>query len=201
MSIKSYVAPEYGRATYADIARPSEPYRIKISVEFQRNGAHMPRVDKELMGHVDRVVRATGFAVPATQDASGELKVVVNNIADLGEAKRKGFGTGLTFGLAGTIVTDYYEMQASLSINDKVIRRAGYKHALHSTIGLKKAPEGLEPMKTSEAFGKVVEQLILNFINDIQKSGEISLRFPIQETYMLTSLIQPQANLWLKKPI
>ena len=178
---KSFVDPGYGRATYDDIIRRSEPYRVKIIVEFQRNGKHFPQVDSELMGHVERVVRGTGFIIPATQGTSGELKVIVNNIADLGKAAAKGVGTGLTLGLVGSTVTDYYEMESTLSLNDKVIKRTNYKHALHSTVGLKKAPEGLEPMTPSAAFGKVVEQLILNFLNDIQKSGELSLLFHIRE--------------------
>jgi len=111
---RSYVDPGYGRATYDDIIRRSAPYRVKIFVEFQRNGEHLPQADSELMGHVERVVRGTGFAIPATQDISGELKVVVNNIADLGKAAAKGFGTGLTFGLAESTITDNYEMEASL---------------------------------------------------------------------------------------
>lgn len=174
---KSYVDPEYGRATYDDINRRSEPYKLKIIAEFQRNGKHLPRVDNELIGHVERVIRGSGFAVPATQGISGELKVIVNNVADLGKAAAKGFGTGLTFGLAGSTVTDFYEMEATLSINNKVIKKTNYKHALHSTVGVKKAPEGLEPMTASAAFGKIVEQLILNFLQDIQKSGELSLMF------------------------
>ena len=179
---KSYVDPGFSRASYDDITRRSEPYRIKITVEFQRNGKHLPQADSELMGHVERVVRGTGFAIPATQDTSGELKVVVNNVADMGKAAAKGFGTGMTFGLAGSTVTDYYEMDASLSLNDKVIKKTGYKHALHTTVGQKKAPQGLEPMSPSAAFGKIVEQLILNFINDIQKSPELSFLFRIQQS-------------------
>ena len=76
--------------------------------------------------------------------------------------------------MAGTTVTDYYEMEAVLSLNDKVVKKTGYKHALHSTVGLKKAPEGLEPMTPSAAFGRIVEQLILNFLQDIQNSGDLS---------------------------
>lgn len=172
---KSYVDPQYGRATYDDINRRSDPYNLKIVVEFQRNGKHLPQFDSELMGHVERVIRGTGFAVPATQDTSGELKVIVNNIAELGEARAKGFGTGLTFGLVGSTVTDFYEMEAVLSLNDKVIKKNNYKHAIHSTVGLKEAPEGLEPMTPSAAFGKIVEQLILNFLQNIQNSEDLSL--------------------------
>jgi hypothetical protein len=171
---KSYVDPQYGRAGYDDISRRSEPYKLKIAVEFQRNGKHLKQVDSELMGHVERVIRGSGFAVPATQGTSGELKVIVNNVADLKKAAAKGFGTGLTLGLAGSTVTDYYEMEAVLSLNGKVIKKTDYKHALHSTVGVKKAPEGLEPMTPSAAFGKIVEQLILNFLKDVQSSGEVS---------------------------
>jgi len=81
-----------------------------------------------------------------------------------------------------------------LSINDKVIKRTGYKHALHSTVGLKDAPKGLEPMTPSAGFGKIVEQLILNFISDIQKSGELSLLFRIRESTALT-IMQEQLTL------
>lgn len=176
---KSYVDPRYGRATYGDIMRRPEPYKLKIVVEFQRNGKHLPQVDNELMGHVESVIRGSGFAVPASDGTAGDLKVVVNNVADIGKATAKGFGTGLTLGLVGSTLTDNYEMEATLSIKGKVIKRTDYKHAIHTTVGRTSGPEGLEPMTTSAAFGKVVEQLLLNFLNDVQRSGELSLLFYI----------------------
>lgn len=176
---KSYVDPRYGRATYGDIIRRPEPYKLKIVVEFQRNGKHLPQVDKELMEHVERIVRGSGFAVPASESTAGELKVIVNNVGDVGKAAAKGFSTGLTLGLVGSTLTDNYEMEAILSIKGKVIKRTDYKHAIHTTVGRTSGPEGAEPMTVSAAFGKVVEQLILNFLNDVQRSGELSLLFYI----------------------
>jgi hypothetical protein len=60
-------------------------------------------------------------------------------------------------------------MQATATIAGKTITKSGYKHAIHSTIGHAKGPEGIPAMTTEEAFGKVVEELVLNFLGDLQK--------------------------------
>jgi hypothetical protein len=168
---KSYVDPSYGKVKYADIIKPAQPYKLKLNVEFQTNGQHRPRVDSVLMKQVDRVIRESGFAIPVpdSEPGSDQLTIVVNNLADLDEARRKGYVTGSTFFIKGSTVTDYYEMQATITIAGKTITKSGYKHAIHSTIGHAKGPEGLPAMTTEEAFDKVVEELILNFLGDLQK--------------------------------
>jgi len=165
---KSYVDPAYASAEYSDIARRSQPYRLEIIVEFQKSGEHYEKGDGALKDQVERIVRATSFAVPATDNTDGSMRIVMNNFGDKGQAIAKGVGTGLTFGMVGSMVTDYYEMEAELTLGGETIRKATYQHAIHSTIGRKEGPEGLEPMTLIEAFGDVVEDLILNFIRDVQ---------------------------------
>jgi hypothetical protein len=92
---------------------------------------------------------------------------VVNNIADLAEARRKGFTTGSTFFLKGSVVTDNYEMQVTATIGGKTVSRSGYKGAILTAIGRASGPEGVPPMTVTEAFNKVVEQLILQFLRDL----------------------------------
>lgn len=165
---KSYVDPAYASAEYSDITRRSQPYRLEIIVEFQKSGEHYEKGDGVLKDQVERIVRATYFAVPATDNTDGSMRIVLNNFGDKGQAIAKGIGTGLTFGMVGSMVTDYYEMEAELTLAGETIRKATYQHAIHSTIGRKEGPEGLEPMTLMEAFGDVVEDLILNFIRDVQ---------------------------------
>ena len=145
---KSYVDPSYGKVQYSDIIKPAQPYKLRLKVEFQRNGQHLPQVDSELMRQVDHVIRATGFAIPIPEGEAGadELSIVVNNIADLAEAKRKGYVTGGTLFLKGSVVTDYYEMHATATIASRTIAKSGYKHAIHTTIGRAKGPEGVPAM-------------------------------------------------------
>jgi hypothetical protein len=179
VSTKSYVDPTYSRATYNDITRKAEPYKWRIVVEFQRNRTHLPSVDGELLAAVERTVRASGIAVPAPEGSSGQLKVVVNNIADLRTARTKGFGTGLTFGLVGSTVSDYYEMDVELSMNGRISRRSDYKHAIHTTVGNASGPPGVEPLSTSAALAKALEQMLLNFLKDLQQTGELSRAKPV----------------------
>ena len=166
---KSYVDTSYGKIQYSDIAKPAQPYKLKLKVEFQRNGQHLPAVDSQLMQQVDSVVRASGFATPVgdAEPASDSLTIVVNNIADLAEARRKGFTTGSTFFLKGSVVTDNYEMQVTATIGGKTVSRSGYKGAILTAIGRASGPEGVPPMTVTEAFNKVVEQLILQFLRDL----------------------------------
>jgi hypothetical protein len=166
---KSYVDTSYGRIQYSDIVKPAQPYKLKLKVEFQRNGQHLPAVDGQLMQQVDSVVRASGFGAPVgdVESASDTLTIVVNNIADLAEARKKGFATGSTFFLKGTVVTDNYEMQATATIGGKTVSKSGYKGAILTAIGHASGPEGVPPMSVTEAFNKVVEQLILQFLRDL----------------------------------
>jgi hypothetical protein len=106
ISPKSYVDPSYSNTTYDDIKRRAEPLKWITTVEFRRQGNPYPRVDADLHQEVDQILRASGMAVPVTDSTGTTLNVVVNNFGDIGEAVAKGFGTGLTFGLVGSTVTD-----------------------------------------------------------------------------------------------
>jgi hypothetical protein len=176
LSTKAYVDLQYRRATYSEIGHVDTKYKANIDVEFQRNGKHFSNADNELRGHVESVFRATGVVVPTTEPVELKIKVIANNIADLAAARTKGFATGLTFGVAGTTVTDYYEVTIEYQ-NGGMKGRSTYKHAIHTTIGNASAPIPVEPMTVSDAFGKVVEDVILNFVKEMQQSGKL--------TYML----------------
>jgi hypothetical protein len=119
-------------------------------------------------------LRASGIISPANGVADGEIKVIVNNIADTTSAAAKGFGTGLTFGLVGTTVTDAYEMSVTIMANGKTVSRMGIKHAIHTTIGNATIPNGIETIPPATAFPKVLEQMLLRALQDMQKGGELS---------------------------
>jgi len=194
ISTKSFVDPTFGKVKYEDLQRKKNIPTWRLVAEFKRNGSRLPAVDSELMGHVERVIRASGVAVPTSEGSAPELKVIVDNVADIGSAVGKGIGTGLTFGLAGSTVSDYYEMEIVLTYGKYVYRKTGYKHAIHSTVGNASAPQGLEPMTPSAAFGKVVEQLLLNALKDMEKEKQISLKFPFNRHITFNSSIPSDSS-------
>lgn len=90
-------------------------------------------------------------------------------------------GTGLTFGLIGSTVTDAYEMSVSITANGKTVNRTAVKHALHTAIGNTSVPAGLEIVPPGVAFERVLEQMLLRVLQDVQNSGELAwVRTPLQ---------------------
>ncbi len=173
MSPKSFVDPTYPKVSYDVVKKRPTSLRLKLIVEFQRDGEHFPKVDSTLRDNAERVLRASGVIAPVSDEGEGTIKIVVNNIVEKGAAA-KGFGTGLTFGLAGTTVTDAYEMTISITANGKTIERTAIKHALHTAIGNTTIPDVIETMPTNIAFNRVLEQLILRALRDMQGTGELT---------------------------
>jgi hypothetical protein len=179
ISPQSFVDPSAPRISYEDLPKRAEPLKLKLSVEFQRNGEPFPRADSTLRDNTERVLRATGLIIPTDEGAGGEIRVVLNNVGDRGAAAAKGFGTGLTFGLVGTTVMDAYEMKVTITANGKTASRTDIKHALYTAIGNTTLPPGIEPVPPIVAFGRVLEQMLLRALQDMQKAGELTyLRFP-----------------------
>jgi len=178
VSKKTYVDPSFGKASYSDVKSVSKKYNIKIIVEFQRNGKVIEAVNKTVMHHVEKTLRATGIINPLSKDSKISIKVIVNNIADIGRAMAKGFGTGLTFGAIGTTVTDYYDVIIIYTNENATTITKNYKHALHTTIGNAKAPVvDVLPTTSANAFETVIEEVLLNFITEMQLNGQLTLAY------------------------
>lgn len=178
VSPKSYVDPSFTKATYEDITRRVEPKKWQVVVEFQRNGEHLASVDGHLRDQVERVIRASGMAVPTNEMTAPTLKVVLNNVADVGTAAGKGFGTGLTFGLVGSTVSDFYVMDVTYTVPGKPAKSVSHKHAIHTTIGNANGPAGMTPVTPAEAVNKVIEQTLLNALKDLQNTDGLITSVP-----------------------
>ena len=176
LSVKSYVDPELRKVEYADLLARSERRPVSVAVEFQRNGEPKPSVNGHVQERVVKILESSKlFSKVTTGDGQGldRLQLVLNNVADVDGAVGKGVKTGLTFGAAGSLVTDTYVLKATFLQTGKVAVEKTYRHALHSTIGNAEGPPNLRPMGTQEAFDKVLEDLMLNLILDLQKEERL----------------------------
>ena len=183
---KSYVDPKYKNegVGYSSIKKVNSPHAAKIDIEFQRNGERYPGADVELRSNVERIFRAAGVVTPISEGAKIHIKVICNNIGDVAGAAMKGFGTGLTLGAAGTEVTDLYSITIEFKRGDTVISKR-FDHAIHTTVG-NKAPtvKGVEPTSLANAFSGVMEDVILQFIKEMQSNNELSLNVISVITYV-----------------
>lgn len=175
MAPKSFVDPSFPKLSYEELGRRASPLKLVLRSEFQRNGEPLGRADPTLRDNTERILRASGVVTPSTEGAEGEIRVVVNNVADVGTAFAKGFGSGLTFGIVGTTVTDAYEMTVTITVAGRTFSRSGVRHALHTTLGNTSTPDGLETVAPNVAFERVLEQMILRVLKEYQASPEYSL--------------------------
>ena len=139
---------------------------------FERFGKPFPRANAEIRDVTERVLRGSGVVLPR-ETAEGEVRVIVNNTGDLGEAFAKGFGTGLTLGLAGSTINDFYEMTLTITMQGRIVSRSGIKGGISTAIGATSLPPGVEGSNATIAVAKVLETMILTALADMQRAGEL----------------------------
>lgn len=175
VTTRSYVDPQFHRASYDQIQRLAQPVPVRVDAQFERNGEAYPAIDSQLSAVVERTLRATGVFTPSSNPTGGAvINVVANNIADMGAARAKGFGTGLTFGAAGSVVPDFYDFTFTYRDTNGKEHKNSYHHALYSTIGHASAPVNATPTTPALGFEKIVEDVTLNFVKDLQDQAALA---------------------------
>lgn len=162
-----YVDPKYDAAPITVPAEVAD-MQAALSVEFYRNGERAKSVDKPIRKVVVAALEKRGVEVSET--ATTKINVSMNNMADLGDAAASGFGTGLTLGLAGSTVSDFYK--ATVTIDDGVKPFSqSYDHALHTTVGRVKEPPiaGVLPAGNvqsaiSSLVGDIIDQALFDYV-------------------------------------
>ena len=177
LSIKSYVDPTLPKVGYGDLLARSDRKPVALLVAFHRNGEPATLGASTATKTVRAVVEKSNLfssLLDQPKDDVDQLKIVLDNVADTGDAAGKGAVTGLTFGAKGSQVTDGYIMTATFRAPGKPAVTKVYRHALHSTIGNADAPAGLVAEESTQAaFDKVVEGLVLNLLRDLQKDEQL----------------------------
>ncbi len=171
---ESFLGASFPTVTYNDIQKRETPFRLKLIVEFQRNGEHFPKGDVPLKDYAARILRDSGVINPAGDQEDGEVKVVLNNIADSGTVAAERSGARHPLWMIGTTITDAYELSMFVTMQGKTIARTGIKHAVHTALGNIRIPDYIQTFPHDQAFGKVLEQMILHALQDMQKSGDLA---------------------------
>jgi hypothetical protein len=182
LSIKSYVDPTLGDVKAEQRAAATEKRPVQLIFAFETNGAANSVATKEFSKEVTDLVTKTGrFSQVSTTPVDGAaiLAITVNNVPEK-DAAGKGFGTGLTLGLAGTKVSDFYIATAKYSRGAGAPVTKEARHALHSTIGASSAPDGLTAEKSPrDGLSVILRQLVDHVVNDLAKDPSFSGSTPV----------------------
>jgi hypothetical protein len=167
---RAYVDPTLPDVQYGDIRPVESAQPLHVDFEFQTNGVTKPELSRSIGERVIHVLRLTGLfsEFPADEAGVASLYLVMNNVADVGKAVAKGIGTGMTFGVVGTQVTDAYEFTATFNPPSGTPILKKYVHAIHTTIGKAGIPQGLRATSHDDAMIMVVEDVTLSLLRDLQ---------------------------------
>jgi hypothetical protein len=160
-----YVDPTLPQVRAEQIRKPAAPQPTQLLVEFQTNGAANARATEHVAPIVQKAVVQSGLFSEVKKEPTPSqalLTVTINNIGDVKQAAAKGFVTGLTFGLAGSAITDGYICTIRYARADGAAFSTKVEHALITAMGAGSAPAGLQPAASAqEAIEQIMSQMVL----------------------------------------
>jgi hypothetical protein len=176
----SFLGASFPKVEYKDVRKSAKPPRLRLAVEFQRNGAHFPKGDVPLRDYAAAILNDTGVMsisdviTESEEQEQGEVRIVLNNIADSGTIAAETSRSPLPLWMVGKTITDAYEMSLFITAGGKTVSRTGIHQAIHTAIGNMVVPSGIESFPHNKAFGKMLEQMILKALVDLQKGGGLA---------------------------
>ena len=148
-----------------------EPYKLDISAEYRLDGTHMPKYDDEVLTYMEDVIDDVGFAkASSSRNAEGTMHIAIDLKSNFLKSVAKIAITEYTWGLIGYTLDDEYSMDVELTLNEgETITKTGYKQTVLWTAGLwqDKNVVGMREVAIRKAMERAAEQLILQFLNDI----------------------------------
>ena len=157
-----------------EFARPAQPKPVQVVFEFQTNGTPNARATEHVKPLVmDRVKSSALFSEAQDKPVAGGavLSLKINNVALMDDAFKKGFMTGLTFGIAGSTVTDGYVCTVSYlspGAPEPIVKTS--KHAIHTAMGSSGAPpNGVKANSIDDAVRTMVRQITGVALKDLSQ--------------------------------
>jgi len=176
----SFLGASFPKVEYSDVRKSAKPPRLKLVVEFQRNGEHFPKGDVPLRDYAAAILNDTGVIsisdviTESEEREQGEVRIVLNNIADSSTVAAETSASRLPLWMVGKTITDAYEMSLFITAGGKTVSQTGIQQAIHTAIGNMVVPAGIETFPHDKAFGKMLEQMLLKALVDLQNGGELA---------------------------
>lgn len=155
----------------SEMKKVAQPKPVRLVFEFQSKGAPNARATEFLKETVTEQVKTSGLfsALDSSSPNDGILNVTLNNVPLTEDAASKGFVTGLTFGLAGTAVTDGYICTVTYLAPGKtqpVTKTA--RHAIHTVLGNASAPvNAVKSESVDVAVRTMTKDVLSNALRDL----------------------------------
>lgn len=153
--------------------KPAAPAPVQVLFEFESKGVTNARATDLLKKRVLEQVAASGLFASADDKpvpSGAMLGIKLNNVPMQDDAFSKGFVTGLTFGLAGSQVSDGYICTMNYVAPGKPPVVKVVRHVIHTTVGAAASPGNATKAKSlDDAVFTMVRQIVGNGLNDVSR--------------------------------
>jgi hypothetical protein len=171
-----YLDPRPPRISYSDLATPTNPQPVYLVFDMYSAQGSFPEATQKIGPKIVHVLKDSGLFSSVASVGSeniARIQMSMRETAVLAGQETKSLPKGLTSGLTGSkgaIVysfTAYYQPPAGQAVK-KI-----YPHAIHIVQG--SSPELGEtlPMTGAHAVDVMVEQVVLNFLRDLQTERKL----------------------------
>lgn len=169
-----YVDTATKEVSASTFKKTASPKPVQFIFDFQTKGVANATATKYLSEQVTAQIKESGLFSSVQSEPvadGGLLSLVLNNVPLTEDAAGKGFVTGLTFGLAGSQVTDGYICTVKYlpSAQGAPISKTA-RHAIHTVLGAKEDPPNATKAESIEvAVRTMTRQIVSNVLNDLSQ--------------------------------
>jgi hypothetical protein len=170
-SASYYIDPKPPRASYADLVAPPNPQPVYLVFDMYSAEGSFPEATRKIGPKIVRILNQSGLFSSVANVGSeniARIQVSMRETAVVTGHDTKSLPPGLTSGLTGSRGAIVYSFTAYYQRPGKDAVKKVYPHAVHIVEGNSPALGDALPMTGSHAVDTMVEQVVLNFLHELQ---------------------------------
>lgn len=171
-----YLDPKPPRSSYADLVEPANPQPVYLVFDMYSTEGSFPEATRKIGPKISRILNQSGlFSTVANVGSENiaRIQVSMRETAVATGLDTKSLPAGLTSGLAGSHGAIVYSFTAYYQPPGHEAVKKVYPHAVHIVEGNSPALGDALPMTASHAVDVMVEQVMLNFLRDLQRERKL----------------------------
>jgi len=175
-STSYYIDPKPPKASFADLVAPANPQPVYLVFDMYSAEGSFPEATRKIGPKIVRILNQSGLFSSVANVGSeniARIQVSMRETAVVTGHDTKTLPPGLTSGLDGSRGAIVYSFTAYYQPAGKPALKKVYPHAVHIVEGSSPALGDALPMTGSHAVDVMVEQVMLNFLRDLQKERRL----------------------------
>ena len=171
-----YIDPKPAHVEFADLVPPADRQPVFLVFDMYSTDGSFPEATRKLGPKVSRVIESSHMFSSVSKVGSenmARIQISMRETGVLSGHDAKSVPAGLAAGLPGSRGVITYSFTAQYQPPGKEVVKKVYPHAVHLVEGNTTGFGDAMPMTASHAVDKMVEQVVLSFLRDLQKDRKL----------------------------